>query len=103
MSAPEATLHLYRHILKAAKYFPSRKRDSIIREIKASFRDNKVRGGGHTVWLSALCANWWRIMHNACMAPALHKGWRGGPKLSGGFCMHAITCNVNGHLHQVAM
>lgn len=33
---------LYRDILKAAKYFPSRKRDNIIKEIKAEFHANKV-------------------------------------------------------------
>ncbi|KAL6760848.1 hypothetical protein V8C86DRAFT_2546279 [Haematococcus lacustris] len=40
-SAPEPILHLYRQILKAAKYFPSKKRDSIIREIKLEFKANK--------------------------------------------------------------
>lgn len=39
--APATLLHLYRHILKAAQHFPSRKRHSIIREIKAEFRANK--------------------------------------------------------------
>ncbi|KAG2438896.1 hypothetical protein HYH02_010692 [Chlamydomonas schloesseri] len=44
MSAANApgVLHLYRHILKAAKYFPSKKRTSIIREIKQEFRANKA-------------------------------------------------------------
>ncbi|KXZ49360.1 hypothetical protein GPECTOR_22g954 [Gonium pectorale] len=37
-----SVLSLYRQILKAAKYFPSRKRDNIIREIKAEFRANKA-------------------------------------------------------------
>ena len=31
---------LYRHILRAARHFPSIKRDGIIREIKAEFRAN---------------------------------------------------------------
>lgn len=35
-------LSLYRQILKAAQYFPSRKRNNVIREIKAEFRANKV-------------------------------------------------------------
>ncbi|KAG2500716.1 hypothetical protein HYH03_001481 [Edaphochlamys debaryana] len=39
--SPGSTLTLYRHILKAAKFFPSKKRDSIIREIKSEFRANK--------------------------------------------------------------
>ena len=37
-----STLHLYRAVLKAAKHFPSKKKESIIREIKAEFRANKV-------------------------------------------------------------
>eukprot|EP00195_Chlamydomonas_chlamydogama_P016168 CAMPEP_0202894654 /NCGR_PEP_ID=MMETSP1392-20130828/4010_1 /ASSEMBLY_ACC=CAM_ASM_000868 /TAXON_ID=225041 /ORGANISM="Chlamydomonas chlamydogama, Strain SAG 11-48b" /LENGTH=90 /DNA_ID=CAMNT_0049579409 /DNA_START=36 /DNA_END=308 /DNA_ORIENTATION=- len=37
----QSVLQIYRHILKAAKYFPSRKRDRIIAEIKAEFRANK--------------------------------------------------------------
>jgi hypothetical protein len=37
------TLHLYRHILKAAKHFPSRKRDRIYEEIRREFRANAVR------------------------------------------------------------
>lgn len=36
-------LHLYRHILRAARDFPSVKKASIIREIKAEFRANRVR------------------------------------------------------------
>ncbi|PNH05844.1 hypothetical protein TSOC_007866 [Tetrabaena socialis] len=36
-----SVLGLYRHILKAAKYFPSKKKLSIIREIKAEFKANK--------------------------------------------------------------
>lgn len=33
---------LYRHILRAAKQFPSIKRDSIVKEIKIEFAANKV-------------------------------------------------------------
>ena len=33
---------LYRHILKAAREFPSKKRDRIIEEIKVEFHQNKV-------------------------------------------------------------
>ncbi|GLC35474.1 hypothetical protein PLESTB_000203500 [Pleodorina starrii] len=40
-SNPNSVISLYRHILKAAKFFPSRKRDNIIREIKAEFHANK--------------------------------------------------------------
>jgi hypothetical protein len=36
-------LQLYRHILKAAKHFPSVKRNKIIQQIKEEFRENKVR------------------------------------------------------------
>lgn len=42
MSGYISTLHLYRHILKAAKTFPSVKRNNIIEEIKHEFRANKV-------------------------------------------------------------
>lgn len=42
MSSPMPMLHLYRNILKAAKYFPSKKRDRIILGIKAEFREKKV-------------------------------------------------------------
>lgn len=35
-------LQLYRHILKAAQHFPSRKKGGIIREIKLEFRANRV-------------------------------------------------------------
>jgi hypothetical protein len=38
----EPMLHIYRNILKAAKYFPSIKRDRIITEIKADFKTKKV-------------------------------------------------------------
>lgn len=33
---------LYRHILKAAKAFPSKKRNSVLEEIKNEFHANKV-------------------------------------------------------------
>jgi hypothetical protein len=58
-------LHLYRNILAAAKYFPSKKRDRIIDGIKAEFRDSRVRvlrgtthervAGGH----AAPCKSAW--------------------------------------------
>ena len=35
-------LHVYRHILKAARFFPSVKRDRIIAEIKSDFKAKKV-------------------------------------------------------------
>lgn len=35
-------LQLYRHILKAAKQFPSVKRPKIIQQIKEEFRENRV-------------------------------------------------------------
>ena len=35
------TLKLYRHILFAAKHFPSIKRNKIVEEIKLGFRENK--------------------------------------------------------------
>lgn len=35
-------LQLYRHILKAAKQFPSIKKHSIIQQVKTEFRQNKV-------------------------------------------------------------
>lgn len=36
------TLQLYRHILKAAKQFPSVKKNAIIREIKSEFRAHQT-------------------------------------------------------------
>lgn len=42
MAAPSMLL-LYRHILKAAKLFPSIKRNGIIQDIKTEFRDARVR------------------------------------------------------------
>jgi hypothetical protein len=45
MTTPGAalsSLHLYRRILTAAKDFPSVKKHSIIREIKAEFRRNRA-------------------------------------------------------------
>ena len=41
MSEPSVQL-LYRHILRAAKRFPSVKREGILREIKTEFHANKV-------------------------------------------------------------
>lgn len=51
-AAPMPLLHVYRHILKAAKYFPSIKRDRIIAGIKTEFKENKVRGcsDGARLW-----------------------------------------------------
>ncbi len=50
-------LHLYRNILKAAKHFPSRKRDRIIAEIKADFRAKKVQARTQAAGpLGLLCA-----------------------------------------------
>ncbi len=42
MSQPSVPL-LYRHILRAARRFPSVKREGIIQEIKTEFHANKVR------------------------------------------------------------
>lgn len=40
----EMQIHrLYRDILRAAKHFPSKKRDGLIRDIKAEFQDGKVQ------------------------------------------------------------
>ncbi|GIL62319.1 hypothetical protein Vafri_16521 [Volvox africanus] len=44
-SSTTSLVSIYRQILKAAKYFPSRKRDNIIKEIKAEFHANKSAGG----------------------------------------------------------
>jgi hypothetical protein len=35
-------IHLYRNIVKAAKRFPSKKRDKILREIRYEFRKNST-------------------------------------------------------------
>jgi hypothetical protein len=40
-----STLHLYRNILRAAQYFPSKKKNSIIKTIKEEFRSSKVTNG----------------------------------------------------------
>jgi hypothetical protein len=40
--SPQATLHLYRNILKLAKRFPSIKRDGLVQEIRTEFRANKA-------------------------------------------------------------
>lgn len=42
MTSSIRTALLYRHILKAAKEFPSKKRAGILRDIKLEFRENKV-------------------------------------------------------------
>ena len=36
------TLQVYRHILKAARRFPSIKRDRIVSDIKTEFREGQV-------------------------------------------------------------
>ena len=41
-ASPAQVLLLYRRILKAAQRFPSIKRDAIIADIKAQFREHKV-------------------------------------------------------------
>ncbi|WIA22709.1 hypothetical protein OEZ86_009672 [Tetradesmus obliquus] len=38
----QSMLQLYRHILKAAKHFPSVKKHSIIKTIKDEFRENRA-------------------------------------------------------------
>eukprot|EP00879_Flechtneria_rotunda_P020906 GHRR01022013.1.p3 GENE.GHRR01022013.1~~GHRR01022013.1.p3 ORF type:complete len:113 (+),score=21.27 GHRR01022013.1:1153-1491(+) len=53
------TLQLYRHILRAAKKFPSVKKDGIIQNIKDEFRNNKVRlHGGAWDTAAALLVMW---------------------------------------------
>lgn len=47
-------VQLYRHILKAAKQFPSIKKHSIIQQVKTEFRENKVCGCVHVLW-GVLC------------------------------------------------
>ncbi|KAI8113280.1 hypothetical protein M9435_003284 [Picochlorum sp. BPE23] len=42
-----AVLTLYRRILKAAKQFPSIKRDDIIKDIKVEFRENRNIADSH--------------------------------------------------------
>lgn len=42
MPPQQEILHLYRDILKAAKRFPSIKRNQILADIKAEFHENKV-------------------------------------------------------------
>lgn len=44
-ASPAQVLLLYRRILKAAQRFPSIKRDAIIADIKAQFREHKVGAG----------------------------------------------------------
>jgi hypothetical protein len=41
MATKEHVLLLYRQILRAAKHFPSVKKEAIIRDIKLEFRDHK--------------------------------------------------------------
>lgn len=44
-ASPAQVLLLYRRILKAAERFPSIKRNAIIEDIKAQFREHKVGSG----------------------------------------------------------
>lgn len=41
MTTPQEVLQLYRHIFRAAKRFPSIKRDKIVQDIRSEFRENK--------------------------------------------------------------
>ncbi|KAG7667761.1 hypothetical protein KSW81_005683 [Nannochloris sp. 'desiccata'] len=41
MATKDQVLLLYRHILRAAKNFPSIKKDALITDIKAEFRDHR--------------------------------------------------------------
>lgn len=41
MASPGEVLGLYRHILKAAKHFPSIKRNQILQDIRSEFRANR--------------------------------------------------------------
>jgi hypothetical protein len=41
-AAELSMVQLYRHIMKAAKQFPSIKKHSIIQQVKTEFRENKV-------------------------------------------------------------
>lgn len=47
VSSSSAVLTLYRRILKAAKQFPSIKRDGIIKDIKVEFRENRNIADSH--------------------------------------------------------
>lgn len=67
-AAAELTmLQLYRHILKAAKQFPSIKKHSIIQQVKTEFRENAVRGAApaHVRKLRRVRAS----SRGACMRP----------------------------------
>ena len=43
MASRQQVLLLYRQILRAAKHFPSIKKDQVIADIKTEFRDHKVK------------------------------------------------------------
>ena len=49
MASREMVLLLYRQILRAAKRFPSIKRDSLIGDIKAEFRDHRAETDAEAV------------------------------------------------------
>lgn len=41
MTTPQEILQLYRHIFRAAKRFPSIKREKIVNDIRLEFRENR--------------------------------------------------------------
>ncbi len=45
MSSSASTLHLYRRLLRAAAAYPSKNRDSILREIRTAFREDAHKTG----------------------------------------------------------
>ncbi len=47
-----STIRLYRHILRKAIIFPSKKRDNIVKEIRIEFRNNKHLPEGEILTLS---------------------------------------------------
>ena len=49
MATREQVLLLYRQILRAAKHFPSIKRDAVIQDIKAEFRDHSGFSDAETI------------------------------------------------------
>jgi hypothetical protein len=50
-------LQLYRHVLKAAKQFPSIKKHSILKQVKTEFRENKVWHTGMVHTISMVCSS----------------------------------------------
>ena len=101
MSAtPLTTLTLYRHILKAAKHFPSVKKSSIIREIKHEFRANKARGGeGFQTRLLWGCGASKPLTRSGSqqLAPRItthqtHRAWRTRPRCSSACASRTAGC-----------